>query len=554
MIQFLRVKNLALVEKMTIEFQSGFNIITGETGAGKSVLLGALALLAGARADKTIIRTSTEAAEVEGSLYFQSADTVNALLQSMGIPLSEEKTVLIRRIIAQETNRSRIIINGSLATLTNLRQLGSLWIDFHGPDEPQKLFQGKYQLSQLDHYAQLDSLRSEYRQLFQQRTKWLKKRELLMSSQGLNSDEIAFYLSQIERIDQLNPTVESIEILEKDYNHFIHKQELVETSATLIQELSEGEEAVTSRLQQLFGPAQRIAAIDPEAAALTARMEGAIIEIEDIASAYRHFQSEDTLDQEETCILQQRMEIWQELKRKYGDSVQAIIEKRQQLIDKIDSQTDVKGHLETLQREIEGLEKKLKEQAQQLREQRQRAAKRLAQACQKELNALGFKKARLNIEIILEKTLTEWGDSSCIFQFASDAGQPLMPMEKVASSGETARLMLALKTVLAQYESTGVLVFDEIDANVGGEIGNNVGNALRALSKGCQIFCVTHLPQVAAQASCHYCVEKTQREKHSLIAIKSIHESRVARIKELARMLGDRNSPTALTHAVELLS
>ncbi len=554
MLQFLNIKNLALMKELTLEFESGFTTVTGETGAGKSILLGALSILAGARVDKTCIRKGADTCAVEGGLYFKNSTSVDTLLKALELPLCEEGVLLLRRTLSQTSKIPRIHINGALSTLANLRRLSECWIDFHGPGEPQKLFQEKYQLDILDRYARVGKMRNQYQVRYQQWRNTLSEMDALATTARLSEDEIEFFRNQIAKIDQLDPSEKSIEDLDREFMRFEHAQELVELTAELTQNLSGGDTAASAHLSQMVRPARNLAEIDPKASALVSRLEALIVELEDLASDYAALGSNIEIDPETAEALQQRMNLWLELKRKYGGSVQSLLEKRGALVRKIEQQSDIEGALEKLETQARTLEKELHERAAELRLERRRAAKDLAKKCNRLIAALGFKKGKIQIKIVPKDPLTEQGDCGCVFQFAPNLGQDFMPLNKIASSGEVARVMLALKAVLAQVDQTPVLVFDEVDANVGGEIGHVVGRELAALAKRHQVFCVTHLPQVASQAANHYRVLKNQTGNTTTVSIDSLGQNRKQRIVELARMLGDRKSKAALTHAEELLS
>ena len=554
MLQILNIKNLALMQELSLELASGFTTVTGETGAGKSILLGALSILAGARVDKTVIRKGADTCEVEGALYFEDSTSVDRLLTSLSFPPCEDGILLLRRTLSQSSKGSRIQVNGALSTLAHLRRLSEYWIDFHGPGEPQKLFQEKYQLEVLDRYARAGEMLSDYQTLYQ---KWhciLNEMDTLVTTTRLSEDELEFFRNQVAKIDQLDPSKESIETLEREFTRFEHARELAELTTELSGNLSRGDNAASNHLSEMVRPARDLAEIDPKAADLAARLEGLIIELEDLASDYESLGSNVDIDPEAAETLQARMDLWLELKRKYGDNLETVLEKREALVRKIEQQSDIEGTLKKLEIQASTIEKELRERADQLRLKRQRAAKSLAKKCNELITTLGFKKGKIEIEITAHDTLKEQGNCSCVFLFAPNQGQDFLPLNKIASSGEIARVMLALKAVLAQVDQTPVLVFDEVDANVGGEIGRVVGKELANLSKQHQVFCITHLPQVAAQASHHLCVTKTQTDDKTTIAIDSLHQNREERIAELARMLGDRKSKTALTHAEELLS
>ncbi len=551
MLQYIRIKNLALLEEVTLEFESGFTAVTGETGAGKSVLLGALGLLSGARTDKGMIRQGQDLLEVEAALYFAEAEMIDGLLEASGLPLCEDGVLLLQRSI-HRTKIPRIQINGSLATLAQLQALGESWIDFHGPGEPQKLFQEKRQLEMLDTYAGNAKALSTYGQAYAEWRAALREIAELETGERLDADEIEFVRKQIQKIDAVEVSEESIEELERDYTRMSSAQELVGLASECAEGLT-GEQSVNDLLGTVLARLEELAQLDPGSESLLERARSVQIELQDLGDEVGHLASDFDFDPEAIEAATERMNLWQELRRKYGGSVEAVLAKREELANKIAIQGDLDGVLAKKQKAAADVESELQKQAAKLTAARKKAAKTLAQKAADLLQALGFKKARLEIQLIADAKLHEHGDSHCQFLFAPNAGQDLLPLNKIASSGETARVMLALKTVLAEADATPLLVFDEVDANVGGEVGRAVGAELARLAKKHQVLCVTHLPQVASLAHNHYVVTKSQDEDSTAVNIAPLGESREARLEELARMLGDRKSASALAHAAELL-
>lgn len=551
MLQYIRIKNLALLDEVTLEFASGFTAVTGETGAGKSVLLGALGLLSGARTDKAMIRQGQDQLEVEAALYFADAQVIDGLLDAAGLPTCEEGVLLLQRSI-HRTKIPRIQINGSMATLAQLQELGESWIDFHGPGEPQKLFQEKRQLEMLDTYAGNAKVLAVYGQAYTEWRSALREIRELETGERLDADEIEFIRKQIRKIDEVDISEESIEELERDYTRMSSAQELVGLASECTEGLT-GEESVNELLSAVLGRLEALVALDAGSEPLLVRARSLQIELQDLGEEVGRLTTDFDFDPDAIEAANDRMNLWQELRRKYGSSVEAVLSKREELAKKIAIQGDLEGVLASKQNAAAAMEAKLREQASQLTVGRRQASKALADKAASLLQALGFKKARLEIQLILEAKLSEQGDSHCQFLFAPNAGQDLLPLNKIASSGETARVMLALKTVLAEADATPLLVFDEVDANVGGEVGRAVGVELARLAKKHQVLCVTHLPQVASLAHNHYVVTKSQDEDSTTVNIAPLGESREARLEELARMLGDRKSASARAHAEELL-
>ena len=551
MLKYIRIKNLALLEEVTLEFESGFTAVTGETGAGKSVLLGALGLLSGARTDKGVIRQGQDLLEVEAALHFADALHIDKLLEAAGLPTCEDGLLLLQRTI-HHSKIPRIQINGSLATLAQLQALGESWIDFHGPGEPQKLFQEKRQLEMLDTYAGNVRGLAAFALSFEEWHKALREIETLETGERLDVDELDFVRKQIKKIDAVDVSDDTIEELERDYNRISSAQELV-SLASACSEGMIGEQSANDLLGGVLLRLEEMVELDEGSQSLLERARSLQIELQDLGEELGHLVNDYDFDPEAIEAATERMNLWQELRRKYGGSVEAVLSKREELAQKIEIQGDLEGILAKKRKASVDLEAELKKQAQKLTASRRKSAKVLAQKAGDLLQALGFKKARLEIELIADAKLHEHGDSHCQFLFAPNAGQNLQPLNKIASSGETARVMLALKTVLAEADATPLLVFDEVDANVGGEVGRAVGAELARLAKKHQVLCVTHLPQVASLAHNHYVVTKSQDKDSTAVNIASLGVSRNDRLEELARMLGDRKSASARAHAEELL-
>lgn len=551
MLQTLKIKNLALLTEVTLEFDAGFTAVTGETGAGKSVLLGALSLLAGARTDKTMIRQGADQLEVEAALYFEDSVTIDQALDAAGLPACEDGVFLLQRSI-HRSKMPRIQINGSMATLAQLQSLGEAWVDFHGPGEPQKLFQEKRQLEMLDVYAGNATLLAEYREGYGAWRAALAEIAELQTGERLDDDEIDFVRKQINKIDVADVSEESIAAMERDYNRMSQAQELVGLASGCADGLT-GDTGVGSQLANVLASMESLADLDEASVPLLERARSLLIELEDVGDEVGRLATDFDFDADVIEAITERMNLWQELRRKYGGSVEAVLSKREELANKLAIQGDLEGVLATKRESAAKQEAALLKLAKKLRKARASAAKALANKAADLLKALGFKKAGLSIEIVDEAELREHGDSRCRFLFAPNAGQELLPLNKIASSGETARVMLALKTVLAESDATPLLVFDEVDANVGGEVGRAVGAELARLAAKHQVLCVTHLPQVASLGKSHFVVTKDQDEDATTVSISSIHESQNERLGELARMLGDRNSSSARAHAEELL-
>lgn len=551
MIEYLRIENLALLERAEIDFTEGFTAVTGETGAGKSVLLGALAMLSGARCGKEAVGGHSDTCRVEAVLRFKDTSKIDRLLESSGLPPCEDGTLLISRVVGI-SKPSRAFVNSSPAPLSFLSKLGGYWIDFHGPGEPQKLFSRKNQLEMLDTFAGDSQLLEEYMRIYSERRQILSNIESLSQTKSLGEDEIEFLRSRIAAIDAVNPTEESIAELEEKSKLAEAASDIVEKSSA-VAEAIDGDGGILEKLAAASKFASEISRFSAAAESLSERLRGVGLELADISSEYGNLARSSNMDEAQIETVRRKMTDWLGLCRKFGNSVESVLSARREMAAKIENQSDVRATMEKLRRRADELLESLVPIAEKILKAREKAAKKLAERASKTLLGLGFKNARFDISISAESEPSPDCGSSCEFMFMANPGQPLLPLAKIASSGELARVMLALKTTLADADATPLLVFDEVDANVGGEIGAEVGKRLAELSKGHQVFCVTHLPQVAACANGHFLVEKFQTKTSTSVSITRIDGDKKRRVSELARMLGDRNSESAVAHAQKLL-
>jgi DNA repair protein RecN (Recombination protein N) len=572
MLQSLRIKNLALLEEVSLEFEPGFTTVTGETGAGKSILLGALSLLAGERADKTLIRQGAPACEVETALHFPNPARIDALLAELELPPCEDGLLLLRRTLPRD-KAPRLTVNGSLATLAALQRLGEAWIDFHGPSEPRRLLKENCQLELLDLYARAAPQLATYQKHYRAWRDLIDERTRVTTETRLTPEQIAFLETQLAALDALDLTPEAIDTLERDYQRMTRAQELIELASALANGLT-GEDGATARVAALVREARHLENLDPDSKPLADRLAAASIELADLAAEFETLAGQLNYDPDQAAHLQTQMNTWLDARRRHGRDLAAVVAARDDMRRRLELQGDIEGALARLDREIAAAEHAARAAAVELRAVREKAARELAKVAAKSIAQLGFRKADFRIRLHplsaaaataaatttaasaatgAAAALGPTGDCCTEFLFSPNVGEPPLPLNRIASSGELARVMLALKTVLADLDDVPVLVFDEVDANVGGEIGRVVGEKLAGIAKGHQVLCVTHLPQVAAQGDNHLVVEKDQSGDRAEVTITAIHDDRKKRLGELARMLGDRTARSALAHAAGLL-
>ncbi|AOS46252.1 DNA repair protein RecN [Lacunisphaera limnophila] len=551
MLQSLRIRNLALLHEVELDFEAGFTAVTGETGAGKSILLGALSLLAGARADKTIIRQGADACEVEAALFFADTRRLDMVLANLSLPACDDGVLIIKRSLPRE-KAPKLSVNGGLATLSALQELGAQWIDFHGPGEPRRLLKENGQRELLDLFARNSGVLEQYQARYGLWRDLIAERERLAGADKLSPDQIEFLKLQLAKIDALELTEEAIGALERDFQRQQSAQEIVQLAARLSHGLS-GEEGLLGQLSALLRDARQLEAFDASSKPLADRLQSASLELGDLDAEFSSLATSLNFDPEQAEALQTKMNAWLELKRKHGAKVETVVAAGYEMRRRLELQGDVEGSLARLDREIAAAEKAVRQAAAELRATREKAAQQLAKVAARVIVQLGFKKADFRVQLIPLPAPGPHGDGGVEFLFSPNVGEAPLPLHRIASSGELARVMLGLKAVLAEIDDVPLLVFDEVDANVGGEIGRIVGEKMADIAERHQVLCVTHLPQVAAQAANHFLVTKDQSGDRAAVSIESIHGSRKERVGELARMLGDRSAKSAQAHAEELL-
>ncbi len=544
MIAHLRIKNLALLDSVTLELPREFIAITGETGAGKSVLVGALRFLSGVKTDKSIIRDNAESCDVEAAIHLKDSKAIDAFLETAGLPPCEDHQLLLYRTLSNSSGKtSKITINGQLASLATLLQLGHLWLEYNSPEAVLELYTPAEQLSLLDRYGKIDQ--KAYDDAYKTFKAVHDRLEAAQSTQRLSDDELAFLEKQIEKIDNLRLSAEGVEILEREYKRLSTLEDEMHSASTIVEAFHHA-----GKLHSIVGRARSLGGQNPAYKDLSARLESLVIELDDLESGWREtsMKSEITLAERER--IQERMGQWMELKRRHT-TLEGVMRYREELADKLQLQQNIEVVLEQYERESQTALKVVTLEQQKLMKLRQAAAQSLIAEALPLLKRLGLPKGELEGRFTPTEPNAQGGMEFELI-FNANPGQSLKPLSQIASSGELARVMLALKTVLIKASSTPVVVFDEVDANVGGEVATAVAELLAKLGTTQQVFCITHLPQVASKANFHLVVRKSSSKTSTAVTIEPISDSH-KRLEEIARMLGDRNASTALEHAKALL-
>ncbi len=545
MLSLLKIQNLALVEQLTWQLDSGLVGVTGETGAGKSVIVGALKLVLGERAEKGLIRTGETSCQVEAVFTVTDLDSINDILEDSGLEPCEDNQLIIKRVVGLTSNKQ--FVNNSPATLAVLKKLGVELVDLHGPHDHQSLLSVDRQMSMLDAYAGSDKMLENYSQLFSEWKEKSMRLEDLRNSERANEQELDLLKFQVEEIESADLKPDEEEEIEQRYQRASNSSKLVEISAKMAS-LLEGN-------NQALGEVQRAAAeltkLDPSIESKLEGLEQAVLELQDLESEMTVYSEDLEMDPEEENQLADRINTFENLKRKYGSTLQDVIKHGDEASERLFEIENRDGVLEELQAEVDEIRKSLTTAGKKLTAVRKKSTKKLAKIIADHLKELGFKQAAFEVDLITLEKPASLGLETVDFQFGPNPGEPLKPLRQIASSGEISRVMLAVKSALADQDATPLMVFDEIDANVGGEIARAVGEKMAVLGQQHQVISITHFPQVAGVADQHFVVEKqvTKGRTNSLLRLVEGKQ----RVDELVRMLGGGDGKQAVAMAKSLL-
>jgi len=556
MLATLRIKNLALVADLTIELQPGYNAITGETGAGKSILIGALNLALGERADRALIRSGSDSCSVEAVFDVAKLRVpLKRFLQDNGLEPCQEDQLLVKRTFSSNgTNRQ--FVNGSPTTLNILAALGEWLVDIHGPHDHQSLLLAAKQLAILDALGGLDPLRVEFAELLRRRSALETEKASLIVDEKTYQQQLDILRFQVNEIAAAKLLPEEESELEREHRLAANAARLLELSQTALRQLGEDENSVSAQAGALGRTLQELKRIDPGAGCLLSLHEEAISFLRDLQSDLSHYADKLDIDPARLQQLEERLNLIQSLKRNFGGSLDEVIAFGEQAQLRLRQLEGRDAELRRLNTELHQNLEQLRRAGAELSAQRRKVIPKLCKAVAKQLADLGFAQSHFDVAIgtaTLDSNAApplSTGLDTIEFQFAPNPGEPARPLRAIASSGEMARVMLALKTVLAAQDDIPVLVFDEVDANVGGETANAVAEKMRQLGEQRQVLCITHLAPVAACASAHYLVTKETKLLRTVTNIRLLDGNE--RINELARMLGGQTE-AARKHAQALL-
>jgi DNA repair protein RecN (Recombination protein N) len=569
MLTTLRIKNLALVSDLTLEMQPGCNVITGETGAGKSIILGALNLVLGERADRSLIRSGADSCSVEAAFDLDAPAGTPAeaalqrelqqFLDANGLePCEHHQLVLKRTFTSAGANRQ--FINGSPTTLTTLGAIGEFLVDMHGPHDHQSLLRPVRQLAILDAFGGLEADRAAFGDLVRRRAALEAEKSALIVDERSYAQQLDLLRHQMREISGAHLQPGEDERVEAEFQRASNAAKLLQLSQAALDLLSESDSSLLTHSGAVGRVLAELQRVDVGAASLAELHGQAADTLRELQSAVSRYAERVDVDPARLAELEERLNLLHSLKRKYGATIAEVIAFGNEAGARLRSLESRDSELVRLNAALATLDGEISAAGNRLSAARKKVIPRLARATSRQLEDLGFRQSKFEVaiqshspgdQVTAATAAKSAGLDEIEFQFAPNPGEPAKPLRAIASSGEMARVMLALKTVLAAQDEIPVLVFDEVDANVGGETANAVGQKMRQIAAKRQVFCITHLPQVAAAADAHYLVTKQVRNGRTTSEITRLDKP--SRVTELARMLGGQ-SEAARQHAEALLT
>jgi DNA repair protein RecN (Recombination protein N) len=542
----LRITNFAIIDELHVHFSQGLHVFTGETGAGKSIIIEALSLALGGRASAEMIRSGEDTATIEAAFDLAGHREVIELARAHGIDIDGEELLIKRAISA---SRNRVYVNGTLSTVSVLALLGAKLVEIHGQYEQQTLLHPEHQLDIFDSYAGVLELRHTLERHYYY-LQGLRKRLAGLTAQAderLRRQQLLQF--QLQEIDQAQLRSGEEEELRGERHVLMHTEKLLQITQGSSELLYAGEDTVVQRLGRVLASLDEASAIDPVLKPITEDLRAALYQMEEAGRTLGDYASRVEFDPTRLAEIEERLAELSTLKRKYGATVEDILTHREGLAKELESLQHQADNIDTLHAEIGATERQVREQALDLSQRRMAVGETLAQAVERELQALSMSAARFVITFRrtpdpagfitvdgVPVQLTPVGIESVEFLFNSNPGEEPRPLAKIASGGEVSRVMLALKSILATVEQVPTLVFDEVDSGIGGGVAEVVGRKLKALTNTSQVFCITHLPQVASRGDIHFLIEKQVVVGRTVTTVRPLTQRE--RVDEIARMSG----------------
>ncbi|MBR0502986.1 MAG: DNA repair protein RecN [Paludibacteraceae bacterium] len=550
MLQSLSVENYALIEKTEINWRKGFSVITGETGSGKSILLGALGLIQGARADIKTLKDTEKKCVVEAEF-----DVAPYALQPFfsANELDYDDICLIRREITPN-GKSRAFVNDTPVSLNVLRELTAFLIDIHSQHETLLLNESSFQMHVLDALSDTKSLLNEYAALYRQYQSSQKRLNEMIANleqQNANRDYLEFQLNQLNEAD-FSPNEQSE--LEEESDYLSHTTELKDALSKVKWLLSEKDENVCSALKEMNDAITSVLSVYTDLEPVGERLNSAWIELKDLSREVEQRLADVTVDPQRLEFITQRLDLIYTLEKKHKvNDLPSLLEVKQSFEDQLNGLDSSSDQIDALKKEIKVLESQLSGLAQQISQKRKSAKQPMEQSVCDILRDLGIANANFEVKLETLPSFNEMGTDAVSFLFSANKNAPLQPLSSVASGGEMSRLMLALKSILSKTDNLPTIILDEIDTGVSGEVADRMGRLMKSMGEYMQVVSITHLPQIASKGATHYKVYKEDNEVSTVSHIKEL--TKEERVMEIAQMLSGSNpSETAQKNARELLS
>ncbi len=548
MLESLHVKNLALLEEAEVEFGNGLNILSGETGAGKSIIIGSINLALGEKAPKEMLRDQAEYALVELVFRVENEEQVRQL-KEMDIFPENGEIIMSRKITA---TRSVGKINSETVSASCMRNVASLLIDIHGQHEHQSLLHKKKHLEILDEFAgeKLNGKKEILRKCYQEYQNALEKQQQALQDGEGRARELSFLEYEIKEIRAANPVLGEDEELEAAYRKMANNRKIMEAAGTA-HEMTGGESSATEQIGRALHELQSASEYDPQLEELCGQLEEIDNLLNDFNRELSGYMSDEEFDEETFYETEKRLDTINHLKDKFGGSIEAVLRQAEEKEIRLAQLNDYEQYLEQVQKELRMAEEKLSAISKQVSQIRQKSAKKLTKQVKDALVDLNFLDVNFVMEFADAGKYTANGTDEAEFLISTNPGEPLKPLSKVASGGELSRIMLAIKTILAESDQIETLIFDEIDAGISGRTAQMVAEKMNVIGKKHQVICITHLPQIAAMADSHFLISKNVENKATFSSIDLLHEEES--VTELARMLGGvKITDTVLESAKEM--
>ncbi|MFO7289474.1 DNA repair protein RecN (Recombination protein N) [Planifilum fulgidum] len=552
MLKELSIRHFAIIEHVRLTFENGFHVLTGETGAGKSILIDALSLVVGGRASADYVRHGEKKAEIEALFEISADHPVCGVLEEMGLE-PEEDLLLIRREISA-SGKSACRINGSPVTLSMLKKVGRSLLDIHGQHEHQSLLRTEEHLEWLDAFGDpsLKELRRQYEALYHEYRALEKELKRLTSDERETARRIDLLSYQLEEIAAANLAEGEDQELEQERNRLVNAEKLVKATGDAFEALY-GEGRGADSLQSALVHLEEIRRFDESVGPVAELVQSAAYQVEEAIRLLGRYRDELEFEPDRLNQVEERLDLIHRLKRKYGDTIEAVLAYGKSVAEELEELKNRDENREEVKRKLEAVQEKLESAAKRLTTARKKAAERLERRMEEELSDLNMANTTFRVSFQpAEQGFTPTGCDRVEFQIAPNPGEPLRPLAKIASGGELSRLMLALKTIFIDVDPIGTVVFDEIDTGVSGRAAQSIAEKMAALARKNQVLCVTHLPQVACMADFHYLIVKEVSGQRTRTRVERLDAE--GRATELARMLGGVEvTTTTRRHAEEML-